>query len=145
MSTRREFLAGLAAGPLLAPNAASAADPPDSILSKPRLGAEFFLNNSETRDSVAPRGPAGGRVDRGARAGSLARSARPADGRPGLASFRAMQGQRPVGGGIEQLGRGWPGNRTVSGIDAIGGGHRLGYPYSPAARVPNRQRAPWAV
>src|ERR1039457_7598483 len=82
MSTRREFLAGLAAGPLLAPNAASAADPPDSILSKPRLGAEFFLNNSETRDSVAPRGPAGGRVDRGARAGSLARSARPADGRP---------------------------------------------------------------
>jgi hypothetical protein len=45
MSTRREFLAGLAAGPLLAPNAASAADPPDSILSKPRLGAEFFLNN----------------------------------------------------------------------------------------------------
>jgi hypothetical protein len=82
MSTRREFLAGLAAGPLLAPNAASAADPPDSILSKPRLGAEFLLNNSETRDSVAPRRPAGGRVDRGARAGSLARSARPADGRP---------------------------------------------------------------
>ena len=58
---------------------------------------------------------------------------------PGLASFRAMQGQRPVGGGIEQLGLGWPGNRTVSGIDAIGGGHRLGRPYSPAARVPNRR------
>src|SRR5664280_210390 len=52
MSTRREFLAGIAAGPLLAPNAVSAADLPGSILSKPRLGAEFFLNNSETRDSV---------------------------------------------------------------------------------------------
>jgi beta-galactosidase len=52
MSTRREFLAGVAAGPLLAPYAA-AAEEPGSILSKQRIGAEFFLNNGETRDGVS--------------------------------------------------------------------------------------------
>lgn len=52
MSSRREFLAGMAAAPLLAPNTASAADLAGSILSKPRLGAEFFLNNGETRENV---------------------------------------------------------------------------------------------
>jgi beta-galactosidase len=51
MPTRREFIAGLAAGPLLSPYAAPA-ELPGSILSKPRLGAEFFLNNGETRDGV---------------------------------------------------------------------------------------------
>jgi len=54
MATRREFLAGLAAGPLLAWSAAPAVELPAPILSKPRFGAEFFLNNSETRDSVFP-------------------------------------------------------------------------------------------
>src|SRR5208283_6122651 len=52
MASRREFLTGLAAGPLLASSAPPAAEPPAPILSKTRLGAEFFLNNSETRDSV---------------------------------------------------------------------------------------------
>ena len=53
MTSRREFFARLAAGPLLVMHAAPAADQPGSILlSKPRIGAEFFLNNSETRDSV---------------------------------------------------------------------------------------------
>ena len=52
MATRREFLTGLAAGPLLVPFAAPAGEPTALILSKTRLGAEFFLNRSETRDSV---------------------------------------------------------------------------------------------
>jgi beta-galactosidase len=49
---RREFLGGPVAGPLLVPYAVAAADRPESILSRPRLGAEFFLNNGETRDGV---------------------------------------------------------------------------------------------
>ena len=49
MTTRREFLAGVAAGRVLQ---AGVAAPPGSILSKARLGAEFFLNSTETRDSV---------------------------------------------------------------------------------------------
>jgi len=51
LTSRREFLAGVASVPLLAPYGA-AADAPGSILSKPRIGAEFFLNNGETRDGV---------------------------------------------------------------------------------------------
>jgi beta-galactosidase len=52
MTSRREFLTGLAAGPLFIPLSAGATDPLPPLLSKPRLGAEFFLNNSETHDSV---------------------------------------------------------------------------------------------
>jgi hypothetical protein len=52
MATRREFLTGLAAGPLLVPAALAEGGPAGTILSCPRLGAEFFLNNTETRDSV---------------------------------------------------------------------------------------------
>jgi len=52
MASRREFLTGLAAAPLLASSAPPAVELPAPILSKPRLGAEFFLNNSETHDSV---------------------------------------------------------------------------------------------
>jgi beta-galactosidase len=53
MTNRREFLGGLAVGPLLIPRAAAAApEQPGSILAKPRFGAEFFLNNGETRDGV---------------------------------------------------------------------------------------------
>ncbi len=53
MGTRREFLAGLAAGPLVASSSLAAGNPLFPVLSKPRLGAEFFLNNSETRDSIS--------------------------------------------------------------------------------------------
>ena len=52
MTNRREFLTGLAAGPLFVPSSAGATGPLPPLLSKPRLGAEFFLNNSETHDSV---------------------------------------------------------------------------------------------
>ena len=57
MSTRREFLAGFVISPLLVPFAVSA--PGDSapilskpILSKPLLGANFFLNKTETQETV---------------------------------------------------------------------------------------------
>jgi len=52
LTTRRGFIASAAAGPLLVPWAASAAPSGASILDHPRLGAEFFLNRTETRDSV---------------------------------------------------------------------------------------------
>jgi beta-galactosidase GanA len=52
MTTRRGFLISVAAGRLAITRAARAARQPASILSKPRLGAEFFLNNGETRDNV---------------------------------------------------------------------------------------------
>src|SRR5215469_7117678 len=47
--TRRHFLASTAA---LAAPAASQVPPKSEILSKVRIGAEFFLNRTETRDSV---------------------------------------------------------------------------------------------
>ncbi len=52
LTTRRGFIASAAAGPLLVPWVASAAPSAASILDHPRLGAEFFLNRTETRDSV---------------------------------------------------------------------------------------------
>jgi beta-galactosidase len=57
MSTRREFLAGLAMSPLLASQVVSALDDSLSIHSKPvfswpLLGAEFFLNQTETQETV---------------------------------------------------------------------------------------------
>ncbi len=50
--SRREFLSVAAVSPLLAPLAAQNASLSNVLLSRPRLGAEFFLNSTETRDSV---------------------------------------------------------------------------------------------
>jgi hypothetical protein len=64
---------------------------------------------------------------------------------PGLASFRAMQGQRPVGGGIEQLGLGWLGKTvqfpasTQSVVDIVSA------PVFPCGARSQSARAPWAV
>ena len=48
--SRREFLSAAAVSPLLAPLAAQNAPPSNALFSRPRLGAEFFLNSTETRD-----------------------------------------------------------------------------------------------
>jgi len=50
-TSRRDFIAAAAAAPLLTARA-SAAPIAAPILAQPRLGAEFFLNRTETRDSV---------------------------------------------------------------------------------------------
>jgi beta-galactosidase len=52
MTNRREFLCSTAATPLLPFLASSASNPADPLLGKVRLGAEFFLNTTETRESV---------------------------------------------------------------------------------------------
>jgi beta-galactosidase len=52
MSARSDLFEDQAAGPPLAPQAAAAAAQSAPILSKQRIGAEFFLNRSETREGV---------------------------------------------------------------------------------------------
>ena len=47
---RREFLGGLTALPLV--NAAGATAPAAALLDEVRVGAEFFLNATETRETV---------------------------------------------------------------------------------------------
>ncbi len=51
-ATRRQFLSAAAVAPFLSPLAESSSLEGDPLLSKVRLGAEFFLNRTETRDSV---------------------------------------------------------------------------------------------
>lgn len=51
--TRREFLgSAAAAGSLTAMSVSPAASTADAVLAKPRIGAEFFLNRTETHESI---------------------------------------------------------------------------------------------
>lgn len=52
LPTRRSFLAAATAGTLLTPALTTATNLTAACLSKVRIGAEFFLNRTETRDSV---------------------------------------------------------------------------------------------
>src|SRR6185437_13316279 len=52
MLTRRSFLEAAMAGTLIAPARTAVTDRTKPCLSKMRIGAEFFLNRTETRDSV---------------------------------------------------------------------------------------------
>jgi beta-galactosidase len=50
--TRREFLGSAAAGSFAAAPGPSGTVPAKAILAKPRVGAEFFLNRTETHESI---------------------------------------------------------------------------------------------
>ncbi len=50
--SRRQFLIGMPAASLVTQLRAASKDRPNPLLSKVRIGAEFFLNRTETRDSV---------------------------------------------------------------------------------------------